>query len=106
MAGAELGPLLGTVKSTSLSGSAAGAPAGGIFGAFRVIGGGRFFPAGTPAVGACRIGTGAGSVAGAVGVATSSCKALKFRFFLMGVAIVLVDDQGLGKRCALYQSQR
>ena len=69
--------------------------AGATFGAFSVMGGGRFFP---PAVGAWRVATGAstgtagggrsgsGSAGGVGGVC--SCRALKLRFLRMGVAIV------------------
>ncbi len=57
----------------------------GILGSLRVIGGGRFFP---PAAGASRVGTGSSGTGAGAGVSeTANCRALKLRFFRIGVAI-------------------
>ena len=54
-----------------------------IFGAASFIGGGRFFPpAAAPGAGASRVGAGSGGGGGCF--ATSSWRALKFRFLRMG----------------------
>lgn len=95
--GAEFGPLA-TVRRLPSCSTADTAPLDvGIFGAFSVIGGGRFFkPGAAPAtVGAVRMAIGSGSL-GAAGAdafsATCSCRALKFLFFRMGVAMAKTKD--------------
>lgn len=86
--GAELEPLE-TISELSSTGVAA-VVLGGSLGALRVMGGGRRFPAGAPpATGAWRTATGSGSGGGAGGSSggAASWRALKLRFFRMGVAM-------------------
>lgn len=100
--GAELGPPATVSRLLSSFMTDGCDVVGGSLGAFKVIGGGLFFPAG-PTVGAALVatGTGSGSAGGGGGGAgcgtdgVVSCKALKFRFFRIGVAIVVERNRDI-----------
>ena len=111
--GAEFGPLF-TIRRLASWLTADGVPLDGIFGALRVMGGGRLFPAGATA--APTAGAGAGRVAagsdwtgpGDGGVsATASWRAftLKLRFLRIGVAMIGSGRNVLTVEIACYENQ-